>query len=150
MCEKKLVVIGDGTQIKKVKSLVSSNIEVMGFQSSETIREYMQRAKAFVFAAVEDFGIVTVEAQACGTPVIAYGKGGSLETVIENETGIFFYRQHPDDIIKAVKRFENGIVAFDPAIVHNNAKRFAEERFKKEFKDFVEKAVNYHYDNVNN
>ena len=150
MPEKKLVVIGDGPQFKKVKSLAASNIELMGFQSRETIREYMQRAKAFVFTAVEDFGIVTVEAQACGTPVIAYGKGGSLETVIENETGIFFYRQHPDDIIDAVKRFESGIVVFDPAIVHNNAKRFAEERFKKEFKDFVEKAVNSHYDNVNN
>lgn len=150
MPEKKLVVIGDGPQFKKVKSLAGSNIEVMGFQSRETIREYMQRAKAFVFTAVEDFGIVTVEAQACGTPVIAYGKGGSLETVIENETGIFFYRQHPDDIIKAVKRFESGNVAFDPAIVHNNVKRFAEERFKKEFKDFVEKAVNSHYANVNN
>ena len=150
MPEKKLVVIGDGPQFKKVKSLAASNIELMGFQSRETIREYMQRAKAFVFTAVEDFGIVTVEAQACGTPVIAYGKGGSLETVIENETGIFFYRQHPDDIIDAVKRFESGIVVFNPAIVHNNAKRFAEERFKKEFKDFVEKAVNSHYDNVNN
>lgn len=150
MPEKKLVVIGDGPQFKKVKSLAGSNIELMGFQSRETIREYMQRAKAFVFAAVEDFGIVTVEAQACGTPVIAYGKGGSLETVIENETGIFFYRQHPDDIINAVKRFESGNVVFDPAIVHNNAKRFAEERFKREFKDFVEKAVDCHYDNVNN
>ncbi len=145
MPEKKLVVIGDGPLFNKVKSIAGSNIELMGFQSRETIREYMQRAKAFVFAAVEDFGIVTVEAQACGTPVIAYGKGGSLETIIENKTGIFFYRQHPDDIINAVKRFESGIVAFDPAFVHNNAQRFAEERFKKEFKDFVEKAVNSHY-----
>ena len=148
MTDKTLVVIGEGPDFDKIKAKAGPNVTLLGYQIFDILKDHMQRAKAFVFAAVEDFGIVTVEAQSCGTPVIAYGKGGSLETVIENETGIFFYRQHPDDIIKAVKRFESGIVAFDPAIVHNNAKRFAEERFKKEFKDFVEKAVNSHYANV--
>ena len=117
----------------------------MGFQSRETVREYMQRAKAFVFAAVEDFGIVTVEAQACGTPVIAFGKGGSLETIVENKTGMFFHRQHPEDIVDSVRNFENGIGKFYHSIIRNNALRFTEERFRREFKDFVEKAVNSHY-----
>lgn len=150
MTDKTLVVIGEGPDFDKIKANAGPNVTLLGYQIFDILKDHMQRAKAFVFAAVEDFGIVTVEAQACGTPVIAYGKGGSLETVIENETGIFFHRQHPDDIINAVKRFESGNVAFDPAIVHNNAKRFAEERFRKEFKDFVEKAVDCHYDNVNN
>lgn len=93
MPDKKLVVIGDGSEMSKIKAKAKSNIEIMGYQSSNVMLDYMQKAKAFVFAAEEDFGITPVEAQACGTPVIAFGKGGSLETIrplgVLNPTGIF-------------------------------------------------------------
>jgi glycosyltransferase involved in cell wall biosynthesis len=93
MPEKRLVVIGDGSEMSKIKSKASKNIEILGYQPDAVMTDYMQRAKAFVFAAEEDFGITPVEAQACGTPVIAFGKGGSLETIrsLENQhpTGVF-------------------------------------------------------------
>lgn len=76
MPDKKLIVIGDGPEMKKIKSRATKNIEILGYQSDQIMQDYMQKAKAFVFAAEEDFGITPVEAQACGTPVIAFGKGG--------------------------------------------------------------------------
>ena len=85
------------------------------------MRSYMSRAKALIFAAEEDFGIGPVEAQAAGTPVIAYGKGGALETVIENETGIFFDEQTPESILAAVQRFEN--IEFDPARIQKKCRK---------------------------
>lgn len=93
MPEKKLIVIGDGPEFKNIKSIAGSNVQLMGYQPFEVLREKMQHAKAFVFASEEDFGIAPVEAQACGTPVIAYGKGGATETVRmgDNATGVFFY-----------------------------------------------------------
>ncbi len=101
----------------------------------------MQRGKAFIFAAEEDFGILPVEAQACGTPVIAYGKGGALETVIENKTGIFFKEQTVESLIEAVKVFEKDEDRFDCNEIRKNAERFCKERFKREFREFVEKAM---------
>jgi glycosyltransferase involved in cell wall biosynthesis len=93
MPDRKLVVIGEGPDFRKVKAKAGGNVELLGYQPPSVMRDYLQRARAFVYAAEEDFGIVTVEAQACGTPVIAFGKGGSLETVIETKTGVFFPEQ---------------------------------------------------------
>ncbi|HDY8392262.1 TPA: glycosyltransferase, partial [Klebsiella pneumoniae] len=81
MPDKKLVVIGDGSEMSKIKQKATKNIEILGYQPDATMTDYMKKAKAFVFAAEEDFGITPVEAQACGTPVIAFGKGGVLETI---------------------------------------------------------------------
>lgn len=147
MPEKKLVVIGDGTQFKKVKSKAKNfeNIVLLGYQPFEVLKEKMQKAKAFVFAAEEDFGIVPVEAQACGTPVIAYGKGGALETVInydkEKPTGIFFKEQTVDSIVDAVKIFEKNITLFKTENCRENAEKFSEERFWSEFKKFIENRI---------
>lgn len=147
MLDKKLVVIGDGTQFEKVKSKVKKleNIVLLGYQPFEVLKEKMQKAKAFVFAAEEDFGIVPVEAQACGTPVIAYGKGGALETVInydkENPTGIFFKEQTADSIVNTVKIFEKNITLFKPENCRKNAERFSEARFRNEFKQFIENKI---------
>lgn len=134
---KKLVVIGDGPELAKVRSKAGTNVKVLGYQSSDVLRHHMQRAKAFVFAAEEDFGIAPVEAQACGTPVIAYGKGGSLETIIESETGIFFYDQSADALINAVKNFEAHNNTFSPQRIRANAERFSTERFRREFIAFI-------------
>lgn len=143
MPDKKLVVIGDGSEMDKVKSKAGANISILGYQPDSVMQEYMQKAKAFVFAAEEDFGITPVEAQACGTPIIAYGKGGALETVrpygVSNPTGIFFYEQKVTSIIKAVNDFESiqeKILAVDCRI---NAERFSEERFRCEIESFIHK-----------
>ena len=95
-----------------------------------------------VFAADEDFGMIPIEAQSCGTPVIAYGRGGSLETVKEGGTGLFFYEQTVESVIDAVERFEKLETPFDPKIIRNHAETFSEERFKKEIKEFVELKYN--------
>jgi glycosyltransferase involved in cell wall biosynthesis len=147
MPSKRLYVIGDGPEMEKIKKLAGENIELLGFQSDDIVRNYLSRARAFIFAAEEDFGIAPVEAQAAGTPVIAYGKGGVLETVLENQTGIFFKEQTVSNIIQAVGQFEQ--MKFDPWRIRLNAERFNESRFKKEFKQFVEDkwegfCENYH------
>ena len=145
MPDKKLVVIGEGQQFEKVKAKAKNNIVLLGYQPFEVLKEKMQKTKAFVFAAEEDFGIVPVEAQACGTPVIAYGKGGALETVVnydkEKPTGLFFKEQTVDSIVRAVNKFEKNQNLFFPENCRRNAEKFNEERFKKEFKTFVEEKI---------
>ena len=108
MPEKKLIVVGDGPEMAKIKRKAQKNVEILGYQSDLEMQNLMRKAKAFVFAAEEDFGITPVEAQACGTPVIAYGKGGALETVLDinhskTPTGILFDKQNCDSIIEAVE-----------------------------------------------
>ncbi len=139
--ELQLFVIGDGPELKKLKKIAESNIEFIGYQPVEVIHEYLGSARAYLNASDEPFGISPVEAQACGTPVIAYGKGGALETVIENRTGIFFREQTVDAIIDAVKRFEEREPQFDRNEIRANAERFSVERFQSEFRAFVEKAI---------
>jgi glycosyltransferase involved in cell wall biosynthesis len=129
-------VIGEGPDFAKIKAKAGSNVTLLGYQPFSVLKDHMQRAKAFVFAAEEDFGIVPVEAQACGTPVIAFGKGGALETVLENQTGVFFKSQTIEALQDAVKRFEK--MSFDPLIIRKNAERFSVERFRLEFKNFVD------------
>ncbi|WP_281637500.1 glycosyltransferase [Flavobacterium marginilacus] len=141
MPDKELVVIGDGPEFKKLNKVVSSlpNIKMLGYQSFEVLKEKMAKAKAFVFAAEEDFGIVPVEAQACGTPVIAYGKGGSLETVKHGLTGILFKEQTSDSIIVAVEEFEQ--LSFDPVIIRTHAESFSTEIFNNSFLSFVKEKI---------
>lgn len=139
MPEKKLVVIGGGPNLKKYQEMAKENVTVMGYQPFNVLKEKMQKAKAFVFAADEDFGMIPIEAEACGTPVIAYGHGGSLETVSDGETGLFFHEQTPESIIEAVKHFESlGETPFSYEKCRKWAESFSEERFKKEIKEFVE------------
>lgn len=138
MPEKKLIVAGEGPDFRKIKSKAAGNVEFVGHQTADMLRGSMQRAKAFIFAAEEDFGILPVEAQACGTPVIAFGRGGARETVIENETGIFFDEQNVESLISAVNNFEKNQDAFSMAALRKNAERFGKERFKAEFKAFIE------------
>ncbi|ADU72294.1 glycosyltransferase family 4 protein [Pantoea sp. At-9b] len=141
MPEKKLVVIGDGSEMAKIKSKATPNVEILGYQPNEVMEDYMRRAKAFVFAAEEDFGITPVEAQACGTPVIAFGKGGALETIRpygeEYPTGLFFYEQSAAAIVEAVESFD--IIGHDilPIDCRTNATRFSAERFRNELDTYI-------------
>lgn len=137
MPDKKLIVIGDGPQFEKVKALATPNINILGYQEFDILKDHMQRAKAFVFAAEEDFGIIPVEAQACGTPVIAFGKGGALETVVDGITGIHFKKQTVESICLAVRKFESSS-QFDPLKIRSHAEKFSTEKFSEKFKQFVE------------
>lgn len=139
MPDKKLVVIGGGPNLEAYRKLANANVTVMGYQPFDVLKDKMQHAKAFVFAADEDFGMIPIEAQSCGTPVIAYGHGGSLETVNGGKTGLFFYEQTPEAIVEAVNRFEAmGSQPFAPDDCRQWAEGFSEERFKREIKEFVE------------
>lgn len=139
MPDKKLVVIGGGPNLEAYRKLAKDNVTVMGYQPFNVLKEKMQHAKAFVFAADEDFGMIPIEAQSCGTPVIAYGHGGSLETVNGGKTGLFFNEQTPEAIVEAVNKFESmGSQPFAPADCRQWAEGFSEERFKREIKEFVE------------
>lgn len=144
MPDKKLVVIGDGPEYGKIKEIARDNIILMGYQPFSVLKEKMQRAKAFVFAAEEDFGITPVEAQACGTPVIAYGKGGALETICgqgsEKKTGVFFYQQTVDDIMNATQIFETSSIGIPPQVCRHNAERFSVDNFVKKMKENVDRA----------
>ncbi len=139
--EKKLVVIGDGPDLEKIKSLAGENIEFLGRQSGENLIKYLQQAKAFVFAAEEDFGRLPVEAQACGTPVIAYGKGGALETVFglgsEKPSGVFFKEQSVESLKEAVELFEKNLEKFKPENCRESAERFSLDKFERNIKEFV-------------
>lgn len=141
MPDKKLIVIGDGPQFDKIKKIGASNVTLMGYQNFSVLKEKMSKAKAFVFAAEEDFGIVPVEAQACGTPVIAFGKGGACETVCSSElngiTGVFFHEQTVSAVVSAVEKFELAAGKIHPEACRENALRFSTERFRKEFHSFV-------------
>lgn len=139
MPDKKLVVIGGGPNLEAYRKLANANVTVMGYQPFDVLKDKMQHAKAFVFAADEDFGMIPIEAQSCGTPVIAYGHGGSLETVNGGKTGLFFYEQTPEAIVEAVNKFESmGLQPFAPADCRQWAEGFSEERFKRKIKEFVE------------
>lgn len=141
MPDHKLVVIGDGPGADEIRSKAGANIEFLGHQPQEVLIQFLQNARAFIFAAEEDFGILPVEAQACGTPVIAFGRGGTLETVIEGETGIFFHEQTSAAIQGAVRQFERLERQFSPVLIRGNSERFGRARFRNEFKSFVDKAV---------
>ena len=145
MPDKKLLVIGDGPELPLVRHLATPNIQVLGYCDDAVLRDHMRRAKAFVFAAEEDFGIMPVEAQACGAPVIAFGRGGALETVIgpdgDRPTGLFFDSQSEDLIIEAVGRFEAEAGKFTPEHCRANAERFSREAFRAAFKAIVDEEI---------
>ncbi|GAB4485019.1 MAG: glycosyltransferase family 4 protein [Anaerolineales bacterium] len=140
--DKKLVVIGDGPEAHKLQSLNLPNVTWLGFQPNDALRNYMQRARAFIFAAREDFGIIPLEAQACGTPVIAFGQGGVRETVAgleqENPTGVFFPEQTVESLQAAILEFERNHSLFDPFACRANAERFSNQRFRREIRQIVE------------
>jgi glycosyltransferase involved in cell wall biosynthesis len=133
---KPLVIIGEGGEAEKVRRKSGPNVKLLGYQPDEVIADYLQRARAFVFAAKEDFGLVPVEAQAAGCPVIAYGEGGALETVVgwpkTHPTGVFFDAPTPEAIEAAVRLFEAHESEFSPENCRLNAQRFGRERFRQE------------------
>ena len=112
----------------------------MGRLGREDLRDCLQRAKAFIFAALEDFGMAPLEAQSCGTPVLAYGQGGALESVVEGKTGLFFKEQTAEAIMKSVQIFEKSGALFDPEVIRQHAAQFDTGIFEKNFAAYVKQA----------
>ncbi len=144
--KKNLVIVGSGQEEKKIKKLSEGkeNIKYLGWVNFEKMKSLFQNCKAFILPGVEDFGIAPVEAMACGKPVIAYGKGGILDTVIpldsknEKPTGIFFCEQTPESIIQAVFTFEKNVREFDPLIIRKHSERFSQQVFLEKFRSLIE------------
>ena len=143
---RRLKIVGDGPDMAKVAAVRTPNVEVLGFQPTWRVQELLAGAEAYLFAGTEDFGIAAVEAQAAGTPVIAYKAGGLMETVVGSHkpdpTGIFFAEQTEAAIVAAVDAFEADRSLFTRQACVANAARFSERRFREAFGAFVERAVN--------
>ncbi|NEQ30004.1 MAG: glycosyltransferase family 4 protein [Leptolyngbya sp. SIO4C5] len=133
-----LVVIGDGPQWRQVAAIARAPIRLLGQQPDAVVTDYMQRCRAFIFPAEEDFGITPVEAQAAGAPVIAYGRGGAAETVVPGKTGVLFAEQTAASLAAAVENFEQQRSRFDSQQIRQQAEKFSRERFQQEFQTLVE------------
>lgn len=136
--DRRLIVIGDGPQMRAVRAKAGPNVTLLGYQPKSVLQDHMRRARAFLFCSKEDFGIAPVEAQACGTPVIAFGRGGVTETVIDGSTGLFFHEQDPACIVDAVRRFERVEDRFEPEAIRDSVLRFGNDRFRAELAQFAE------------
>lgn len=149
--EDDIIIIGDGPEKEKLKENLPENVKLLGFQPQEKIISLLQEAKAFIFAAREDFGISPVEAQACGTPVIAFNAGGTLETIIdiraENPTGILFGAQDKESIINAIQVFKENSEKIKPENCRSQAERFSSAAFRKNMKNHIEKSWKTHIEN---
>jgi glycosyltransferase involved in cell wall biosynthesis len=148
---KPLLIVGDGQERRKLEKLAKKHIEFLGWQSNEEVRNYYRGCRAFIFPGEEDFGIAPVEAQACGKPVIAYGRGGILESVIpfpeKNPTGVFFDHPTPESLIQAIDLFERNIDQFDSRQIRRNALQFHKDNFKDKIHSFIEEKYKEHLQN---
>jgi glycosyltransferase involved in cell wall biosynthesis len=142
--DRTLIVIGAGPLLKRIRSMATSNVIVLGYQPYAQLLRHLQRARAFIFASEEDFGIAPLEALACGTPVLAYGRGGGGETIIDGVTGLHFWSQTTAAIVDVIGRFELEPAKFDPQNLRAHAKKFSAEIFKKNFADFVNSKIEEH------
>jgi glycosyltransferase involved in cell wall biosynthesis len=143
--DRPLVIAGTGVEFKRLSRLATGTIDVRGRVSDETLRQLYRTAKALVVAAREDFGIMTVEAQACGCPVIAFGAGGSCEIVQDGLNGILFAEQHAEDIARAVRRFE--LTAWPAEQVRSRVEIFSREAFQSRIREFISTRTGIKFEN---
>lgn len=140
--KKQLVIIGVGSDQSRLTKIANANIEFLGWQSNKSVYEYLRNAKALIFPGEEDFGITPVESMACGRPVIAYAKGGVLETVIPNKTGVFFKEETSQSLNNAINELEENYTNFSPSICREQAEKFSKELFISN----ITKIINDNYD----
>ncbi len=138
---RKLVIVGTGSEEARLRAMAGPTVEMRGWASNEDLRSLYQNCRALLFPGEEDFGIVPLEAMAAGRPVIAYGSGGALDTVVEGHTGVFFDRQTPDDLMAAIERFETIEGTFVPQEIRRHARGFGRDVFRREIKDFIDRAL---------
>lgn len=134
---RKLVIIGDGPQRKYLEEIAADNIEFLGFKDDDTVREYLQNCRAFIFPGEEDFGMTPVEAMACGKPVLAFGKGGGTETVISGKTGEFFFEPTVESMEDGLARLLYNEQFYKPHTIRRHAMNFSREIFEKKIKKAV-------------
>lgn len=142
---KPLVVIGEGEELSRLKKMAGSNVRFLGRQPFSVIKDHYARCRAFVFPGEEDFGITPVEAQASGRPVIAYGRGGALETVVDGVTGLFFAEPTGESLVDAISRFESESERFDPWRIREHSLAFDKTVFKLKMQKFIEEKVREHF-----
>lgn len=138
---KNLVVIGDGDQYKALQKKAHGNIKILGKQPFDVLLEHYRRCQALIFPGVEDFGIVPLEAMACGRPVIAYAKGGALETVIDGTSGVYFHEQTIQALNSAVEQYEANRESFKPETIQAHAQSFSQQRFIDEMRAYIEQCL---------
>ncbi len=138
---RRLVVVGSGTEEARLRAMAGPTIEFRGWASKEDLQTFYQNARALLFPGEEDFGIVPLESMASGRPVIAYGSGGALDTVVEGETGVFFERQSVDDLVNAMLRFETTEDGFEPHALRRHAAGFGREIFRRKMKGFIDACL---------
>ncbi|MDG9857161.1 glycosyltransferase [Pseudomonas nitroreducens] len=136
-----LIVVGEGELFEQLKRTAGTNITLMGRQPFSVIQDLLQRCRGLIFPGLEDFGIVPVEAMAAGAPVIAYGKGGAMDTVAHGKTGILFHEQSVGALMEAVGRLESGEFVFSPADMHQHARRFEKSVFQQRIQEFINEAL---------
>lgn len=139
---KELKIIGEGSDISRLKKISKNNIEYLGYLSNKEVEQYLKECKALIFPGEEDFGLTPIEAMSVGRPVIAFAKGGVAESVIENKTGVFFKKSDAVSLNKAINYFENNQNKFKPEYCQERAMEFSKERFSDEFKQYVENKYN--------
>lgn len=132
-----LIVIGQGAEYERLKSIAGKTVQILGRQSDDVIRAHYRRCKAFIFPGEEDFGMTSLEVQACGKPVIAYKKGGALETVIDEKTGVFFEEQTVESLVKGIKRLE--MISIDKNECRKNAEKFSYKNFIDQMRIEIER-----------
>jgi len=132
-----LIIIGEGQQEKYLHSIAKENVKILGWQGEEKVAEYYSKARALIFAGVDDFGMTMVEAMAQGIPVLALKKGGALEIVEEGKTGEFFASNKPEIIAECVRRFVEKEKEYNKEFIKSQATKFSKERFIKEFEEYI-------------
>ncbi|MFH0852486.1 MAG: glycosyltransferase [bacterium] len=135
-----LLIIGDGPEREKLEELAGPTIKFLGERNEEEKNKYLKNCTAFVFAGEDDFGIAPVEAMGWGKPVLAFGRGGALETIIPGVTGEFFYDAVPEILADGVRRLRENLTNYSPLVIHKRAEKFSEERFRRELIDFLKKV----------
>jgi len=138
----RLLIVGKGTETEKLTAMAKPNIEFLGWKSDEALAHLYRGCKALIFPGEEDFGIVPLEAMATGKPVVAYGKGGALETVVEGITGTFFYDQTVESLSSSLLKVRS--MSFDPAIIRNHALQFSRSIYKQKMREFIDARVRQH------
>ena len=138
---KQLIIIGSGSQFEYLQSIAASNVKLLGFKKDEIVKDYLENCRAFIFPGEEDFGIAPVEAMACGKPVLAYGKGGALETVIPGVTGEFFHEPDVDSMEDALGRLIVNEPNYDARVIHEHANLFSKRKFIENFQGILKKVL---------